>query len=50
MLRELKESRFRLRVLRKTGILTAQQDPVIVESEELVKILATVIRKSDADD
>jgi four helix bundle protein len=47
VLRELKESRFRLRVLRKTGILTSEQDPVIDESDELVKILATVIRNSD---
>src|SRR4029453_7935755 len=46
-LRELKESRFRLRVLRNSGLLTAEHDPVIEESNELVKILALIIRKSD---
>ena len=45
-LRELKEPSFRLRVMRETGILTAAHDPVITECAELVKILATVIRKS----
>ena len=45
-LRELKETLFRLRVLRRTGILTSAHDPVIGECEELVKIVAAVIRKS----
>jgi len=45
-LRELKETRFRLRVLRATGLLTAEHDPVLNENAELVKILATIIRKS----
>ena len=31
-LRELKESRFRLRLLRSTGLLTAEHDPVIQEA------------------
>ena len=48
VLRELKESAFRLRLLRRVGILTPAQDPVIVETEELVKIVATLIRKSQA--
>jgi len=48
-LRELKESRFRLRVLRKTRFLREEHDPVINEAEELVKILATIIRKSSGD-
>ena len=47
VLRELKETSFRLRVLRQTGILTAVHDPVINECAELVKIVATLIRKSD---
>jgi len=47
VLRELKESRFRLRVLRSCGILTPDQDPVIAESDELVRIVATVIRKAE---
>src|SRR5262245_28678834 len=46
VLRELKETSFRLRVLRKTGILTPAHDPVINECAELVKIVATLIRKS----
>jgi len=44
-LREMKETRYRLRVLRKTGCLTRDHDPVIVESDELVRILATLLRK-----
>jgi four helix bundle protein len=48
VLRELKESSFRLRILRKTGILTAAHDPVINECAELVKIVATIIRNSRA--
>lgn len=46
-LRELKETRLRLQVLRACGLLTAAQDPVIAESDELVRILATVIGNSD---
>jgi four helix bundle protein len=45
-LRELKETRFRLRVLRYCGHLTEAQDPVITESDELVRIVATVIRNA----
>jgi len=44
-LRELKETRYRLRVLRHTGYLTRDHDPVIVESDELVRIIATLVRK-----
>ena len=46
VLRELKETRVRLRVLRDAGILTQEHDPVISENTELVKIVATIIRKS----
>ena len=46
-LREMKETRFRLRVLRACGLLTADHDPVINESNELVRILATLIRRSN---
>ena len=46
-LRELKETSFRLRVLREMGILTADQDPVISETRELVKIVAKVISNSE---
>lgn len=44
-LRELKETRYRLRICRKSGYLTAVQDPVINESDELVRILATLVKK-----
>ena len=46
VLRELKETNFRLRVLRRSGLLTPAQDPVIDESAELVKIVATIVRNS----
>ena len=46
VLRELKETRLRLRVLRDAGILTREHDPVIAETTELLKIVATIIRKS----
>jgi hypothetical protein len=46
VLRELKETSFRLRVLRNAGILTPAHDPLITECGELVKIVATLIRKS----
>jgi four helix bundle protein len=49
VLRELKETRFRLRILRSTEILTSAQDPVIQESLELVRIVAKLIRKAEAD-
>jgi len=45
-LRELKETNFRLRVLRTTGYLTPAHDPVIQESLELKRIVAKVIRNS----
>jgi four helix bundle protein len=46
VLRELKETSFRLRVLRRNEILTPAHDPVIDECAELVKILAALIRNS----
>jgi four helix bundle protein len=42
-LRELKEARFRLRVLRHCELLSQQHDPVINESDELVRIVATLV-------
>lgn len=44
-LRELKEARFRLRVLRHCELLSKQHDPVISESDELVRIVATLVRR-----
>jgi len=46
VLRELKETSFRLRVLRQTRILKPAHDPVINECAELVKIVAALIRNS----
>ncbi len=46
VLRELKETNFRLRVLRREQLLTPAQDPVIVESAELVKIVATIVKNA----
>ena len=46
-LRELKEVRFRLTVLRRCGYLTADHEPVIKESDELVRIVAAVIRNQE---
>ena len=45
VLRELKESRWRLRLVRAAGFLTAEHDPVIKESDELVRIVARIIGK-----
>jgi four helix bundle protein len=49
-LREFKESRLRLRILRATGYLSEHHDPLIRESTELVKIVATMIRNSAANE
>jgi four helix bundle protein len=46
VLRELKETRFRLQVLRRTGLLIPVQDQVIGESAELLKILAALLRNA----
>ena len=45
-LRELKETLFRLRVLRSTGYLGPDHDPVIQETLELKRIMAALVRKS----
>ena len=50
VLRELKETRFRLRILRQTGLLTPAQDSVIQETIELVKIVAKLVRKATPND
>ena len=44
-LRELKETHFRLRVLRHGGLLLPEQDPVIDENDQLIRIVATLVRK-----
>jgi four helix bundle protein len=47
VLRELKETSFRLRLLRHTGYLGEEHDPVLQENTELARIVATIIRKSE---
>jgi four helix bundle protein len=49
-LRELKETRFRLRVIRRSGFLQAAHDAVIAENAELVKIVAKILRNAAAKD
>lgn len=44
VLRELKETKFRLVVLRRSKFIKAEHDPLIEESTELIKIVATLIR------
>jgi len=46
-LRELKETRFRLEVLRNCDKLTADHHPVIAETVELIRIVATLVRKGE---
>jgi four helix bundle protein len=47
-LRELKESGWRLRLIRAAGFLSHEHDPVIQESDELVRIVSTVIRNEES--
>jgi four helix bundle protein len=46
VLRELKEARLRLRVLLATGLLDPNQQSLVQEAGELVKIISTIIRKA----
>jgi four helix bundle protein len=46
VLRELKETNFRLRVLRRAGYLKEEHDPVIQDSRELQLIVAKIIRNT----
>ena len=46
VLRELKETKFRLRILRRCAMLTPDHDPVINETDELIRIVATLIRNA----
>jgi four helix bundle protein len=46
VLRELKETKFRLLVLRESGYLIPAQDPVINETTELMNIVAALIRNT----
>jgi four helix bundle protein len=49
-LREIKEARLRLRVLRRTGFLGMEHDPLIEEADELRKIVSTIIRNNARND
>ena len=48
VLRELKETHFRLRVLKETGFMVPEQDPVIQEALELCRILGKLNRNLEA--
>ena len=48
VLRELKETSFRLRLLRRTNYLSEAHDPVIQECAELIRIVATIGRNQAA--
>ena len=42
----IKEARLRLRVLRRTGFVGAELDPLIEESDALRRIVSSIIRKN----
>jgi len=44
-LKEAKETRFRLRVCRQADLLGASFDPLVRESDEVVRILAAIVRR-----
>jgi four helix bundle protein len=46
-LREIKETRLRLRILRSTGFLDGNHDPLVQEAHELVLIVSTIIRNNE---
>jgi four helix bundle protein len=46
VLRELKETHFRMRVLRNRGHLTADHDAIIDETLELKRIVAKIVRNT----
>ena len=45
-LKEAKETRFRLRVCRGTDLLDASYDPLVKESDELVRILGKIVHNA----
>ena len=47
VLRELKEARLRLRVLRSSELVDQSVDPLIKEVGELVRIVATILKNSE---
>jgi len=47
VLRELKEARLRLRVLRSSELVDQSVDPLIKEVGKLVRIVATILKNSE---
>lgn len=45
-LKEAKETRFRLRVCRRTNLLDSRFDPLVKESDELVRILGKIVHNA----
>jgi len=45
-LKEAKETRFRLRVCRRSELLDARFDPLVTESDELVRILGKIVHNA----
>jgi four helix bundle protein len=45
-LKEAKETRFRLRVCQRTGLLSPEFYPLVQESDELVKILGKIVHNA----
>jgi len=45
-LKEAKETRFRLRVCQRTRLLSPEFDPIIQESDELVRILGKIVHNA----
>lgn len=45
-LKEAKEARFRLRVCRQCELLDERFDPLVRESDEIVRILATIVHNA----
>jgi len=45
-LEEAKETRFRLRVCRRSGLLDEAFEPLVEESDQIVRILATIVRNA----
>ena len=45
-LKEAKETRFRLRVCQRTRLLSPEFDPVVQESDELVRIIGKIVHNA----
>jgi four helix bundle protein len=45
-LKEVKETRFRLNVCRRSNLLDKNYDPLVAESEELVRIIAAIVHRT----